>query len=79
MFVKESGGKCRVVRSFSSNGELVYCLKPAQVVVSFTMPDGKPVVICPGCARELAKELVDSVRGGRLDVDVLSPIRKGRR
>lgn len=78
MFVEGCNRKCQVVVKLTDAGK-VFCLKPATVVIAFKMPGGDLGVMCPDCARELAKELVDSVPGGRLDVDLVTIKRKGRR
>lgn len=56
--------KCRVVKKITDEG-LVLCLKPARVVSVLNTPDMDVLALCLGCARELAKELIDSVPGGK--------------
>jgi len=55
--------KCRVVKKVTDR-QTFYCLKPAAVVLTHAP---EPLVMCLDCARELAKEIVDSTPSGRLD------------
>jgi len=64
MFHPKSPAKCRVVKKVTDQNTF-YCLKPAQVSVALHTPE--PLVLCLDCARELAKEVIDSVPGGGRD------------
>ncbi len=64
MFIKPTT-KCRVVKQVTDK-ETFRCLKPANVSLVLNTPE--PVVLCLDCARELVKEIVDSVPDGRRDV-----------
>jgi len=75
MFFKDATKKCQVVRQVTDNG-IRRCLKPATVILIRNMADA--TVVCPDCARALAIEILDSVPGGRLDVDVLTSKRRVR-
>jgi hypothetical protein len=57
--------KCRVLKKVTDQ-QTFYCLKPASVVLMGT-PSLEPLVLCLDCARELAKEIIDSTPGARLD------------
>jgi hypothetical protein len=57
---------------------MVRCLKPSTVMLLLTTPDIEPLSIRPDCARELAKEIVDSVPGRRRDADRVIAARKER-
>lgn len=79
MFDESCNRGCQVVLRITDTGR-VLCLRPATVIVLFKLPGGNLGLMCPDCARELAKELIDSVPGGRLDVNTMAlPKRKGRR
>ena len=65
MFYAESKTKCRVVKKITDR-EVFRCLKPATVSLILHAPE--PMVLCLDCARELAKEILDSVPGGRRDI-----------
>jgi hypothetical protein len=56
--------KCRVVKKVTDR-KTFYCLKPASVVLVLNTPD--PLVLCLDCARELAKDIIDSTPGARHD------------
>jgi hypothetical protein len=56
--------KCRVVKKITGSGTF-YCLKPATVVLMTSVE--QPLVICLGCARELAHEILESVPNGKRD------------
>lgn len=75
MFAKNLIGSCQVARKLTDNGQIL-CLKPATVALLFKLPGADVTFVCPECARELAKEIVDSVPGGRLDADVVSAAQK---
>ena len=70
MFHAKSTAKCRVVKKITDT-ETFRCLKPANVVLVLNTPE--PLVLCLDCARELAKEIVDSVAGGRRDAERVRP------
>ncbi len=65
MLIKTPSRKCRVVKKITDR-ETFRCLKPASVVLINNTPE--PIMLCPDCARELAKEIIDSVPEGRRDV-----------
>jgi hypothetical protein len=50
------------------------CLKPATVVLMLSTPE--PLSVCLDCARKLAIEILDSVPGGKHDVE---RVRKAQR
>jgi hypothetical protein len=77
MFTKDSLRKCQVLKKVTKRG-MFRCLKPATVILVWNTPDGNPLMLCPDCARELVKEIVDSAPGGERDVDVFLA-RRGRR
>jgi|GEM_PF-3760445 hypothetical protein len=58
--------KCRVIKKITDR-ETFYCLKPASVVLAVNVPNCDPLVLCLDCARELAKEIIDSTPGARGD------------
>jgi hypothetical protein len=64
MFHPNSPATCQVIRKVTDR-ETFRCLKPATVVVGLNTPE--PIVLCLNCARELAKEIIDSVPGGKRD------------
>lgn len=63
MFTKIPNKKCRVMKEITDHG-IVRCLKPASVVLALNLPEDNMVMLCPDCARELAKEIIDSVPDG---------------
>jgi hypothetical protein len=63
-FTQDNQPKCKVVKKVTDR-ETFRCLKPATVVLIHNTPE--PIVLCMDCARELVKEIVDSVPGGRRD------------
>ena len=65
MFHLSSQAKCRVVKKVTDRVTF-YCLKPAPVVLIHNAPE--PITLCLDCARELAKEILDSVPNGRREV-----------
>lgn len=65
MYNAKITAKCRVVKTVTDR-ETFRCLKPATIVLIRHTPE--PIVMCSDCARELAKEIVDSVPGGKCDV-----------
>lgn len=68
MYLHETNKKCRVLKSITDKGNF-YCLKPATVLLSSHVSDGSEVIsVCLDCARDLAKEILDSVPNGRLDL-----------
>jgi hypothetical protein len=60
----QGSAKCRVVKKVTDR-ETFYCLKPIAVILVRHTPE--PIVVCADCARELAKEIIDSVPGGPSD------------
>ena len=64
-FTQQNQPKCKVVKKVTDR-ETFRCLKPATVAVGLNAPE--PIVLCLDCARELVKEIIDSVPGGRRDV-----------
>jgi hypothetical protein len=64
MFHESSPAKCRVIQRITDYG-VFYCSKPAQASLAIHSPE--PIVLCLDCARELAKEIIDSTPGGRRD------------
>ncbi len=56
--------KCKVVKKITDR-DTFKCLKPAVVVITLNTPE--PIVVCLDCARELQKEIIDSVPGGKRD------------
>lgn len=65
MFHEKLTAKCRTIMKITDRGTF-YCNKPAHIViVGFQEYD--PIILCPDCARELTKQLIDSVPGGRRD------------
>ena len=64
MYFEKAVPKCNVVKKITDR-QTSYCLKPATVLLHLKTPD--PIVLCLECARELAKEILDSVAGGRWD------------
>lgn len=64
MYNSKATGACQVVRKVTDQNTFL-CLKPVRVVLVNWVP--QPAAICEGCARELAKEIIDSVPGGPRD------------
>lgn len=77
MFVKDAPRKCQVVTRITEERGAEYCLKPATVLLLLHTPE--PFVVCLDCARELAKEILDSVPGGKFEIKGVRVDRKGRR
>lgn len=65
-FEQANQRKCRVVKKITDRGTF-RCLKPATVALALNAPE--PMVLCLDCARELAKEILDSVPGGPRDAN----------
>lgn len=63
-FTQDNQPKCRVVKKVT-NRETFRCLKPATVSLILNVPE--PIVLCLDCARDLTKEIAESVPGGRRD------------
>jgi len=63
-FTQQNQPKCKVVKKVTDR-DTFRCLKPATVALFLHTPE--PIVLCADCARELAKEIVDSVPGGKCD------------
>lgn len=72
MFHASSTAKCRVVKKVTDK-ETFRCLKTATVSLVLNTPE--PLVLCLDCARELAKEILDSVPGGRRDTARVPEVR----
>lgn len=75
MFMKDSSRNCQVVKRITEEHGAECRLKRATVVLYLDVPD--PTFVCLDCARELAKEILDSVPGGRADIDRITAERKG--
>jgi hypothetical protein len=66
MFDSKATKKCRVVKKITERG-VFRCLQPATVFLIRHTPE--PYAVCVNCARELALEIMESVPGGRRDVN----------
>jgi hypothetical protein len=64
LFKPTPASKCRVVKKITGS-KTFFCFKPAAVVLLMNAPE--PLTLCLDCARELAKEIIDSTPGGRSD------------
>jgi hypothetical protein len=64
MFYPNSPAKCQVVKKVTDR-DTFRCLKPATVILVLNTPE--LIVFCLDRARELAKEIIDSVPGGKGD------------
>ena len=64
MYAKQNPPGCKVVKKVTDR-ETFRCLKPATVTLIHNTPE--PILLCLDCARELVKEIVDSVPGGKRD------------
>ena len=69
--------QCQVVTRITEGSGAELCLKPATVVLVLRTPE--PIVVCLDCARELAKEILDSVPGGKHDAERARAERKARK
>lgn len=78
MFLNESRRECQVVTRITLRGAK-FCRKPTNVVLNRVPDPSFPVVMCLECARKLAIEILDSVPGGKLDVDLILAEDGGRR
>ena len=76
MFHRTKTATCRVVTNVTDQ-ETFLCRKPVSVILINHSPD--PIALCLDCARELAKEILDSVPGGRLDSGRLKAARAARK
>ncbi len=76
MFMKDAPRNCRVVKRITEEHGAECCLKLATVVLHLHVPD--PVILCLDCARELAKEILDSVPGGKWDLERVLAEQSGR-
>jgi hypothetical protein len=65
MYHAKAAKPCRVVKKITDRA-VFRCLKPATVILVRHTP--KFLAICSDCARELAKEICESVPGGLRDV-----------
>lgn len=65
MFDARATKKCRVVKKITDRN-VFRCLKPATVFLINHTPE--LTELCLDCARELAKEIAESVPDGRRDV-----------
>jgi len=65
MFYPKNSSKCRVVKKITDR-ETFRCLKPATVLLILNTPE--PITLCLDCARDLAREIQESVPGGRREV-----------
>jgi hypothetical protein len=65
VLIKTPSTKCRVVKKITDH-ETFRCLKPACVVLIHNTPE--PITLCLDCARELAKEIIDSTPDGKRDL-----------
>lgn len=61
---QENSVGCKVVKKVTEHNTF-RCLKPVVVFLVNNTPE--PVGLCLDCARELAKEIMDSVPGGKRD------------
>jgi hypothetical protein len=68
--------QCQVVARITDARGAERCLKPATVVLALHTPE--PILVCPDCARELAKEILDSVPGGKYDAERARAEREAR-
>ena len=67
MFLEKPTAKCRVVQKVTESGTF-YCLRPAHIFLISNSPE--PLVLCVECARELAKEIIDSFHSGSRDANL---------
>ena len=63
-FTQPNQPKCKVVKKITDQN-IFRCLKPATVSLVLNAPE--PILLCLDCARELQKEIIDSVPGGKRD------------
>lgn len=69
--------QCQVVTLFTEERGAERCLKPATVLLVLRTPE--PIVVCLDCAREIAKEILDSVPGGKYDAERARAEREARK